>query len=69
MLQVLGRPQDAIMSYQKAIQIRPDYAIAYGEEQVLLCFTMIALIFFVAVCMCYFHVVPAEIFCACLAFV
>jgi hypothetical protein len=29
--QAIGRPQEAILCYQKAIQIRPDYAIAYGK--------------------------------------
>lgn len=24
-------PQDAIMCYQRALQARPDYAMAYGE--------------------------------------
>ena len=27
----MGRPQDAIMCYQRATQLRPDYAIAYGK--------------------------------------
>jgi protein O-GlcNAc transferase len=27
----LGMPQDAIMCYQRALQARPDYAMAYGE--------------------------------------
>ena len=27
----MGRPQEAIMCYQRAIQLRPDYAIAYGN--------------------------------------
>jgi protein O-GlcNAc transferase len=29
-LKALGLPTEAIASYQKAIQLRPDYAIAYG---------------------------------------
>ena len=30
-VQAIGRPEEAILCYQKAIQIRPDYAIAYGK--------------------------------------
>jgi hypothetical protein len=29
-LQALGRPQEAILCYQRSIQLRPDFAIAYG---------------------------------------
>lgn len=29
--QALGMPQEAIVCYQRAIQMRPNYAIAYGK--------------------------------------
>jgi protein O-GlcNAc transferase len=29
--QALGRPQEAILCYQRSIRLRPDYAIAYGN--------------------------------------
>jgi hypothetical protein len=32
--QTLGRPQEAIVCYQRSIQLRPDYAIAYGKQMI-----------------------------------
>jgi hypothetical protein len=32
--QALGRPQEAIVCYQRSIQLRPDYAIAYGKQMI-----------------------------------
>lgn len=29
--QALGMPQEAIVCYQRALQVRPDYAMAFGE--------------------------------------
>lgn len=31
LFQALGMPQEAIVCYQRALQVRPDYAMAYGE--------------------------------------
>lgn len=30
--QALGLPQEAIVCYQRAVQTRPNYAIAFGES-------------------------------------
>lgn len=30
--QALGMPQEAIVCYQRALQVRPDYAMAFGER-------------------------------------
>lgn len=34
--QALAMPQEAIMCYQRALQVRPDYAMAFGESCLIL---------------------------------
>lgn len=31
LFQALGMPKEAIVCYERALQVRPDYAMAYGE--------------------------------------